>query len=278
MRRNPRKTAFFGALTGLSALALTQAGVAGAATNSVDLKTSYQATIGAKSVKQTLKEVVDTGGTRVTISGSGVTDAQGDGSFTINAAGQTIDMVSDGGVLYMKLPAASASQLHVTTPWISLNLTTIAQSKLGQSYAQLVSDGQQSPAKTLSVLESTSSSGIHKVGSATLYGAHTTEYETTLDLSKVASASGKPALAPAIEQLETQDHVSSIPLKVWLDSDQRVRRLVEDIKVPAATSQKAVTAKISVDMTAFGVPVNVTPPAAGQYTDLTQQALSSGQA
>lgn len=279
MRRIPRKTASLGALVGLGALALTltQAGVAGAATSSVDFKTSYQATIAAKSARETLKEVVDAGGKRVTVTGSGVTNAQGDGSFTVHAAGKTLDMVLDAGVLYMKLPATGGTALHVTTPWISLNLNTIAQSNVGQSYAQLVSDGQQGPAQSLAVLQSASSSGIHKVGTTTLFGARTTEYETTLDLSKVAAASGKPELSPAIQQLEAQDHVSSIPLRVWLDDQKRVRRLVEDIKIPAAASQKAGSANVSVDITAFDVPVAVTPPPAGEVTDLTQQALSSAQ-
>jgi hypothetical protein len=277
MRRIPRKTASLGALVGLGALALTQAGVAGAATSSVDFKTSYQATIAAKSARETLKEVVDAGGKRVTVTGSGVTNAQGAGSFTVHAAGKTLDLVLDAGVLYMKLPATSGTALHVTTPWISLNLNTIARSNVGQSYAQLVSDGQQGPAQSLAVLQSASSSGIHKVGTTTLFGARTTEYETTLDLSKVAAASGKPELSPAIQQLEAQDHVSSIPLKVWLDDQKRVRRLVEDIKIPAAASQKAGSAKVSVDITAFDVPVSVTPPPAGEVTDLTQQALSSAQ-
>ncbi len=71
--------------------------------------------------------------------------------------------------------------------------------------------------------------------------------------------------------------MSSIPLKVWLDDDKRVRRLVEDVKIPASSSQKAGSAKVRVDITAFDVPVAVTPPPAGQVTDLTQQALSSAQ-
>ena len=46
-------------------------GTASGATNSVDLKSSYQATIAAKWAKETLHEVVDAGGKRVTIRGRG---------------------------------------------------------------------------------------------------------------------------------------------------------------------------------------------------------------
>jgi hypothetical protein len=106
-------------------------------------------------------------------------------------------------------------------------LSAITKANLGESYQQLVSDGQQGPAQSLSILQNASSSGVQTVGTATLFGVNTTEYRTTVDLNKLASASGKPALAPAIQNLESKYHVSSIPVEVWLDSQQRLRRLVE---------------------------------------------------
>ena len=266
-------------VVGLSALALTQAGVAGAAANSVDLKTSYQATIAAKSAKETLKEVVDAGGKRVTIPPVlASTDAQGDGSFTVHAAGKTLDMVLDAGVLYMKLPATSGTALrrHHALDLAQPEHDRGSRTSGRATRSSFPTDSKVPPrAWPCSSLRHRQAST--RCGTTTLFGAHTTEYETTLDLNKVAAASGKPALSPAIQQLEAQYHVSSIPLKVWLDDDKRVRRLVEDVKIPASSSQKAGSAKVRVDITAFDVPVAVTPPPAGQVTDLTQQALSSAQ-
>jgi hypothetical protein len=280
MLRLPRKTPLLAALTGLGTVCCLQmaaAGIAGAAANSVDLKSSYQATIAATSAKETLHEVVDSAGKRVSVDGSGVADAHGNGSFTLHADGQTIAMVFDNGVLYMKVPASSASALGVTTPWISFNLSALEQATLGQSYAQLVSEAQQGPAQSLAILQTASSAGIRKVGTANLFGTSTTEYRTTVDLSKLSAASGKPALAPAIQQFETQYHVSSIPVEVWIDSHKRVRRLVEDIKVPTAGSTHASSVSVTVDITAFDVPLHITPPPAGQSTDETQKAISSSQ-
>jgi hypothetical protein len=71
--------------------------------------------------------------------------------------------------------------------------------------------------------------------------------------------------------------VSSIPLKVWIDSHKRVRRLIEDIKVPTSGSKHASSVSITVNITAFDVPLNITPPNAGQSTDETQKAISSSQ-
>ena len=187
-----------------------------------------------------------------------MTSAQGDGTFTLHDSGQTIALVVDSGVLYMKVPAADLAALHVTTPWISFNLASLTQATVGQSYAQLVSEGQQGPTQSLAVLQAASASGIHKVGAATVDGTHTTEYRTTIDLSKLGSASGKPALGSAIQQLEAQSHVTSLPVKVWLDGQKRVRRMTEDVRVPGTGAHRAASADITVDIPAFDVPVNVT--------------------
>jgi len=278
MPRLRRKTPSLWTLLGLGTVCCLQLGTAssaGAAANSVDLKSSYQATIAATSTKETLNEVVEAGGKRVAVTGSGVADAHGNGSFTLHAAGQTIAMLLDNGVLYMKLPTSSAKALGVTTPWVSLNLSTLEQATLGQSYAQLVSEAQQGPSQSLAILQTASSTGIRKVGTATIFGTHTTEYRTTVDVSKLGAASGKPALAPALQQFETQYHVSSIPLEVWIDSQKRVRRLVEDIKVPTSGATHASSVSVAVNITAFDVPLRITPPSAGQSTDETQQAIRS---
>jgi hypothetical protein len=258
----------------VGAVVVASSGTAGAATKRVNLLTAYRATIAATSAKESLSEVVVAGGTRETVNGSGVTNSQGDGAFNLQAAGQSIDTVVDNGTLYLKVPPTSMSALGVSTPWVSLNLSAITKAKLGQSYQQLVSDGQQGPAQSLAILQNASSSGVQMVGTATLFGMNTTEYRTTVDLSKLASASGWPALAPAIKNLESKYHVSSIPVEVWLDGQQRIRRLVETVKVQPSTAP-AVSATITVNIDAFDVPVTVTPPPASQVTDITAKATGS---
>ena len=109
------------------------------------------------------------------------------------------------------------------------------------------------------MLQAASASGIHKVGAATVDGTHTTEYRTTIDLSKLGSASGEPTLGSAIQQLEAQSHVTSLPVKVWLDGQKRVRRMTEDVRVPGTGAHRAASADITVDIPAFDVPVNVDP-------------------
>jgi hypothetical protein len=269
-----KTTKYFSAAILAGAVAAASSGPAGATTKRVSLLSAYRATIAATSAKETLSEVVVAGGTRETVNGSGVTDSQGNGSFNLEAAGQAIDTVVDNGTLYLKVPATSTAALNVSTPWVSLNLSALTKSKLGESYQQLVSDGQQGPAQSLAILQNASSSGVQMVGTATLFNVKTTEYRTTVDLNKLASASGKPALAPAIKNLETKYHVSSIPVEVWLDSQQRIRRLIETVKVQPSAGP-TVSATITVNIDAFDVPVTVIPPPASQVTDITARATGS---
>ena len=201
---------------------------------------------------------------------------QADGTFTLHDSGQTIASVVDSGVLYMKVPAADLAALHATTPWISFNLASSTQATVGQSYAQLVSEGQQGPTQSLAVLQAASASGIHKVGAATVDGTHTTEYRTTIDLSKLGSASGKPALGSAIQQLEAQSHVTSLPVEGAGSTVTRARSPDDRGRAsPRHRSAPCGSADITVDIPAFDVPVNVTPPAAGQDTDETAAAIAS---
>jgi hypothetical protein len=271
LARYRKTTECFSAAILLCVVILTSGGSAGATTKRVSLSAAYRATIAATSVRETLSQVIVADGARETLNGSGVSDSQGDGSFVLQLAGETIDTVIDNGTLYYKLPATSLAELDVATPWVSINADELSKAKLGVSYQALASYGQQSPAQSLAILQNASSSGVKMVGTATLFGVDTTEYRTTIDLSKVVSASGKPALAPAIKNLESTYHLSSIPLEVWVDSQQRVRRLVEIVK----DSSAAVTSTITVNIEAFDVPVTATPPPASQVTDVTAKVTGS---
>ena len=266
-----KTTKYFGAVILVAAAVAASGGSAGATTKRVNLSAAYRATITATSVRETLSEVVAANGTRETLNGSGVIDSQGDGSFNLQVAGETIDTVIDNGTLYYQVPATTMAALHVVTPWVSINEDALSKATLGQSYQALASYGQQGPAQTLAILQNAPSSGVKMVGTAILFGVDTTEYRTTVDLRKVVSASGKTALAPVIKNLESEYHVSSIPAEVWLDSQQRVRRLVEIVK----PSTPAVSTTITVNIEAFDVPVTATPPPAAQVTDVTAKVTAS---
>jgi hypothetical protein len=247
-----------------------------AAKTNVDLAAAYKTTVGAGSVKETLTETVTSQGKTVTVKGSGLADQDGNGTFNFTADGSSVKEVIDNGTLFMRLPAASLSQIHVNTPWVSLDLNTLLQAKVGASYEQLVSDSQQGPAQSLAFLQGASDTGVHQVGTTTLFGTKTTEYQATINLTKAAA--DKPQLASVFHKAQQQLHTNTLTAHVWLDGTGRIRQMTERVRIPTSGSQSGGTVVETIGMQAFGLPVAVDAPPANQVTDITAKATGSASA
>jgi hypothetical protein len=273
-----RPVALFGCALGLLVVGVLGApSAAGAAAKTtVDLAAAYKTTVGAGSVRETLIEAVTSQGKTTTVRGSGVADQDGNGTFAFTANGSSIKEVIDNGTLFMQLPAATLSRLHVSTPWVSFDLNALLQSKLGASYQQLVSNSQQGPGQNLAALQGASVNGVHQVGTKTVFGTKTTEYQTTINLDKAAEA--KPQLASLFHKLQQQLHTSALTANVWLDGSGRVRQMTERIHIPSSASQPSATVVDTFGIQAFGVPVAVSAPPANQVTDVTAEATGSASA
>ena len=183
--------------------------------------------------------------------------------------------------LYIQLPAADKGQLPSGKTWISINLNTVTEAKLGASLAQLSSTSQQST-QLLSYLQSVSSTGITTVGPATIKGVATTEYKATVDLTKVAEKKS-PAAQAALKSLEAQLNATTLPVQIWLDGQGRVRQVSEQVQVSTTaqssggTTVPAASGSVSttVDYYDFGTPVTVQAPPSSQVDDITSQALAA---
>jgi hypothetical protein len=251
------------------------------------LRAAYSQTIDAKTAKVTLTESITQSNAlplQVTISGQGSLDFNsGDTTLTFTSPQTAGDysalFVSPN--LYIQLPAADKAQLPTGKTWISMNLNTISEAKLGTSLSQLSSSSQDST-QLLSYLQSVSTSGTTTVGPAAIKGVPTTEYKATIDLAKVADQKS-PAEQAAIKSIEAQLNATTMPVQVWLDAQGRVRQVSKQLQlstnsqssggttVPAASSSVSTT----VDYYDFGTPVAVQPPPASQVDDVTNQALAA---
>jgi hypothetical protein len=218
----------------------------------------------------------------VSVSGTGLVDfSSGDGDLTFSSASTgkfTERLISP--VLYLQLPASDSAQLPPGKTWAAINLNTISEAKLGQSYAQLTSSSQEST-QTLSYLQGVSSTGIITVGPATIRGIATTEYKATVDLTKVADQKS-PTEQAALKSLEVQSHTSTMPVQVWLDAQGRARQIAVQVQdsTTASSNTGSTTPTTSgsvtstVDYYDFGTPVDVSAPPASQVDDVTNQALA----
>jgi hypothetical protein len=290
------RAATIGSVVAGVVLVIAGCGAAGAATPKArahgsgrPVLSAYVQTVSSKTADMTLTETVTEGSSsslpqEVVITGTGSVDfTTGNGglTFSSSATGAYADRFITP-VLYVQLPAADSRQLPAGKTWVSVDLNTVSEAKLGQSLAQLADSSQQST-QSLSYLEGVSSSGITTVGPSTIRGVATTEYRATVDLTKVADQKS-PAEDAAIKGIEAELHTTTFPIQVWLDARGRVRQVSTQVHdstgaqtasgttVPAASGSVTTT----VDYFDFGVPVTVVPPPAAQVDDVTQQVVAAG--
>jgi hypothetical protein len=279
-----------GSVAGWATIALAFSGVpAGAALKHQSatklVRAAYTQTVDAKTAKLALTEAItqNTLPLQTTISGQGSVDfSTGNGalSFTSSRTGSFSDRFISPN-LYIQLPSSDKAQLPAGKTWISLNLNTVAEAKLGASLAQLSSTSEEST-QLLSYLQSVSSTGVSPVGPTTIKKVATTEYKATVDLTKVADQK-IPAVQAAIKSLEAQLNATMLPVQVWLDTQGRVRQVSDQLQVSTTpqssngTTVPAVMGSISttVDYYDFGTPVAVQAPPSSLVDDLTSQALAA---
>lgn len=207
------------------------------------LRAAYSQTVDAKTAKVALTESVTHTSAlplQVTISGQGSVDfGTGNGALTFSSPqGGDFSALFVSPELYLQLPAADAAQLPAGKTWISINLNSVTEAKLGASLAQLSNSSQEST-QLLSYLQSVSASGITTVGPAAIKGVATMEYKATVDLTKVADQKS-PAEQAAIKSLEAQLNATMMPVQVWLDAQGRVRQVSNQLQVstPSQTSPR----------------------------------------
>jgi hypothetical protein len=287
---------WIGCATGLliAAPILAACGASGSATGASKSSNSpkavlsaYTQTLGGRtatvSISVSIAEKVAGKATKaVSVSGTGSVDfstGNADLTFSSPSTGKFTERLISP-VLYLQLPASEDAQLPSGKTWAAINLNTISEAKLGQSFAQLTSSSQEST-QTLSYLQGVSSTGITTVGPATVRGIATTEYKATVDLTKVADQKN-PTEQAALKSLEAQLHTSTMPIQVWLDAQGRVRQIavqVQDSTTPSSNTGSTTPATSgsvtsTVDYYDFGTPVDVSAPPASQVDDVTNQALA----
>lgn len=229
---------------------------------------AYQRTVADKTADMSLAETVTGGPTgTVTVSGTGQVDfTTGDAEFamTVPSAGSfTLRVLKPE--LYLQLPASEAADMPNGASWVSVDLDTVTKSLTGQSLSQL-SDSANLSTDGLSYLEGVSADGVTTVGPATIDGVATTEYSTTIDLSKLGDQRS-PQVRAALQQLQSSIGLSDLPIQVWIDAQGQVRQESFQETVTAAGATHAVD--VTIGLSNFGTPVSVVAPPASQVVPLS---------
>ena len=198
---------------------------------------------------------VTAAGQKVEMTGDGdfqATPKLGSLHLSLTASGRniTMDEVLKGWTIYMKSPLFS-SQLPSGKTWMSIDLQK-AGNKLGLNTDEFT---QQDPTDLLGALQKAGS--VKKVGTETIDGVDTTHYSVTVDLAK----------APNGAKLEKLANLKSLPVDVWVDGNNQVRRLTESYT--ATSSGQSVATNMQIDLSNYGEQVNVQVPSANDTVDMT---------
>lgn len=240
-------------------------------------------TVEAGTSRVALRVTVEGGDERLAFGGNGSFDfKQKRGLLTLDLGALGLPGVTGnselrflGDVVFMKLPFDLPQ--FKRRPWLRLDLTEVGK-QAGVDLESLRQLQSNDPTAALNYLRGVTS-GVKVVGTEKVRDVTTTHYRATLDLKKAAREVDEQ-LRDDIAQIAEQLGTNTIPTDVWIDEDNRLRRLryVVDLAkvgrqakgVPA--SKGSLTANF--ELFDFGVDVVVEAPPDDQITDLSDLVVS----
>jgi hypothetical protein len=188
-----------------------------------------------------------------------------------------LDELIDGTTIYVKLPTALTSKLPTlaSKPWIKIDIAKAGATAGIPGLGSLINNPTSSdPSQLLQYLRAAGT--VTQVGTETINGVSTTHYRASIDLDKVSAAlpaASRAGAQQAIAGLEKLSNLHQIPVGVWVDGQNLVRRIRLSFHESLPTGQ-SVSTEITVDITGYGPqPAPVIPPAS-QVTDASGLAGS----
>jgi hypothetical protein len=263
-----RRLALGGVVVALALTAAACGGGGGGNDAAVSIKTLQAAvsnTQAAPSSRFVMDMDVNASGQSVTIHGEGI--VAGDGktgqiTLSLSSLGSIEERIVDGTVYANFGDLPFASKLGAT-PWVRVSLDELQQ-RSGADFGGLADQAQSTgPQQGLEYLQGLSGDVV-KVGDDTVAGQHATHYRASIDYAKVAAKLPDSAAS----QRDELSKLGKVPADVWINDDDRVVKM--HLVVDAASlGASAGTAELTMEITDFGVPVDVQAPPADQTTDLS---------
>jgi hypothetical protein len=221
-----------------------------------------------------------------TIPQAGRLDFEGNGEFDATARrGHTamdmeqvgeVEVVMDKLVMYLRMDLLR-QQAPELKPWIELDLQRVGK-EVGVDFQSLMQLGQQqNPTQSLQQLRAAGE--VEEVGEELVRGEETTHYRTTVDLERQAQLvqRNNPRAADSIRNTVKLTGQRKVPMEIWVDGDQLVRRMKWTQKLPAG-DEKATTTT-TMELYDFGADVEIELPPPNQVTtfeELTKLTQAGG--
>jgi hypothetical protein len=183
-----------------------------------------------------------------------------------SAGDLSMDMILEGTVAYMRFPLLTRLVAN-GKPWLKLDLVELA--KRGDvDLGQLQSLSDNDPRRTLDYLRAVAGE-IRTVGRETVRGVATTHYRAAVNLREypgLVPDGQREAVQQAVDRIVEQTGIGAVPVEVWVDDEQRVRRMAIELATGAGTVP--VASKVTMELFDYGVPVTVAVPPESEVADL----------
>src|SRR6266487_5786666 len=179
----------------------------------------------------------------------------------LGGAEPTMQMIMDGRhglVMYMRSPLFKTLSAG---KWLKLDMAKLAK-KQGVDLSSLMNANQADPSQSLHMLMA--STDAHPVGYDRVRGVFTTHYTLNIDLARLAKDNKE--LRETFDAVRELTGINSYPAEAWIDDQGRIRRMKIDMSFNAPTGG-AFTMSMTEELYAFGIKVDVRPPAASEGID-----------
>ncbi len=180
-----------------------------------------------------------------------------------------IEVIQDGDVAYIHFPLL-AKQLPTGKTWVKGDAKTLSSADAGQldQMKQFGSLAGTDPRDIFGLLKAVSGS-IESVGTEEVRGVETSHYKATIDtskLEKLVPASQRESLG-GIDKTAQQAGLTEIPVEIWIDGDQQVRKLSIDVDAKQPGLSASVKASLVVEVYDYGKALDLELPPADQVAD-----------
>lgn len=175
---------------------------------------------------------------------------------------------NDGLLMYIALPPEV--EARIGAPWLEMDLVAaMAQAGVDADVAEIVQSQSSDPTSGLQFLRGASE--VTELGTEVIRGTETRHLEVVVDLDKLVEQTPESA-RDDMRKLIDMYTVDTLPLEVWLDDDDRVRRFRQEIDYstfelpgnPDLGPLEGQTTTVEAEYYDFGTPVDVQLPADGE--------------
>lgn len=181
-----------------------------------------------------------------------------------NSKTRTID-----NIRYQKVTKQQRAQVPGKKPWIKVNVQRLAKQQYGKGAKKMRDNPPIDPAGMLAYLPGVTSA--QQSGTDTVRGSDATHYKAKVNLKKAAKGQG-PEIAQRFQQLKQQLGKRPLSLHVWLDGQDRVRKLKTTL--PTAQQQGSSGGLLlTEEFYDYGASVDVQAPPQGKTAGMTKQII-----